>query len=169
MKRNLSKQFGYSQIEVLVSVLVLAIGFLGMAGLQASSLQNAQKSVLRTQAAYLSYEILDRIRANVGESYVIGANDFPDGVANCVTNACNAEALKNFDLAQWKCALGQQDNACAGLAANTLLPMESALPNGAGQVAVVGDTVTITVSWDERRDGSTDADGKESFVLQATL
>lgn len=162
-------QLGYSIVEVLVSVLVLAVGFLGMAGLQATSLQNAQKSVMRTQAAYLSYEILDRMRANAAGTYATTATDFPAGVTNCVTNQCGSAALAAFDLAQWKCALGHADNSCTSTLNGTLLQMDSALPNGSGAIAVNGNAVTITIQWDERRDGSTDVAGKEEFVLNATL
>ena len=55
---------GVSLIEVLIAVLVLSIGLLGVAALQAQALRNNQSSFQRTQAVMLSYFMLDAMRAN---------------------------------------------------------------------------------------------------------
>lgn len=151
------KQKGYSQIEVLVSVLVLAIGILGMGGLQATSLQNSQRSVLRTQAAYLSYEILDRMRANKAEAKN-GAYNTALGAAvnaqNCLDNECTTAQMATFDLQEWKCSVGVQA-ACAALAAGGLADNDNkvGLPNGDGSVVydAAADEFTIEIRWNEAR------------------
>lgn len=167
---------GYSQIEVLVSVLVLAIGFLGMAGLQTVSLQNAQKSVLRTQAAFLSYEILDRMRANPEQDYAVASDGFPNAVTNCATNACEVGQLKDFDLAQWKCALGDTNATCAGTQLdNSLYTQDNALPNGVGSIAYTASgEVTISIYWYEARDNSapnpqTNINDYDRFILTTRI
>jgi type IV pilus assembly protein PilV len=53
-----------SLIEVLISVLILSIGLLGIAAMQATALRNSQSSVERSQAVIATYSILDSIRAN---------------------------------------------------------------------------------------------------------
>ncbi|WP_438438152.1 type IV pilus modification protein PilV [Hydrogenophilus thermoluteolus] len=53
-----------SQIEILIAVLVLAVGLLGVAALQANALKTNQSAVARSQAAMLAYLILDAMRAN---------------------------------------------------------------------------------------------------------
>jgi type IV pilus assembly protein PilV len=53
-----------SLLEVLIAVLVLAIGLLGVAALQATALRNSQSSLERNQAVIASYTILDAMRAN---------------------------------------------------------------------------------------------------------
>ncbi len=55
---------GFSLIEVLVTLLVLAIGLLGLAALQAQGLRFNQVALVRTQATNLAYDIVDRMRAN---------------------------------------------------------------------------------------------------------
>ncbi|HLE93281.1 MAG TPA: type IV pilus modification protein PilV, partial [Sulfuricaulis sp.] len=55
---------GFSLIEVLVALLVLSIGLLGLAALQTTSLQYNTGSYFRTQATFLAYDIIDRMRAN---------------------------------------------------------------------------------------------------------
>lgn len=99
------KQQGISIIEVLVSVFVLAVGILGVTKLQSASLGNAHKSLGRTQAAYLAYEILDRMRANPDQLYVIALGDMPENNENCLgaSSTCTTEQLMDFDLAEWKC------------------------------------------------------------------
>jgi type IV pilus assembly protein PilV len=118
---------GFTLIETLVALLALSIGLLGVAALQMSGLQSNLSSSWRSQATYLSYDILDRIRANRTSraQYVtgLGAPPTPGGVIT-------------LDLAAWK----------ANLAAT--------LPAGDGTVAVspADDTVfTVTVQWDDSR------------------
>ncbi len=58
-------QRGVGLIEVLVAVLVMAIGLLGIAALQATALRNSQGSLERSQAVLNSYTMLDSMRVNV--------------------------------------------------------------------------------------------------------
>lgn len=55
---------GLSLIEVLVAVLVLGLGLLGLAMLQATNLRLAQSANQRTIATNLSSDLLDDIRSN---------------------------------------------------------------------------------------------------------
>ncbi len=59
---------GFTLIEVLIAMLVLAVGLLGLAGLQATSLRNNQSAYNRSQATQLAYDLADRMRANFTES-----------------------------------------------------------------------------------------------------
>lgn len=56
---------GVGLIEVLIAVLVMAIGMLGIASMQATALRNSQSSLERSQAVIHSYAILDAMRANL--------------------------------------------------------------------------------------------------------
>jgi type IV pilus modification protein PilV len=94
---------GFSLIEVLVALFILAAGVLGITGMQAVSLQNSRQSVGRTQASYLSQEILDRVRANKLQLYSAAMNTLPQ-VINCFSNSCTTTQLMAFDIAEWKCS-----------------------------------------------------------------
>lgn len=61
---NAFRQRGTTLIEALVAVVVLSIGLLGMAGLQANALKLNQTSMQRSQAAILAYSILDQMRSD---------------------------------------------------------------------------------------------------------
>lgn len=71
--RNLQR--GVTLIEVMIAVLVFAIGLLGIAALQAVSLQSGQGAYYRTQAINLAYEVADFARVN--RSAAIADCDLP--------------------------------------------------------------------------------------------
>lgn len=56
-------QRGVTLIEILITLIVLAVGLLGLAALQGVSLQSGQVSYLRTQATNFAYEVADHARA----------------------------------------------------------------------------------------------------------
>lgn len=59
-----SRHSGFSMIEVLVAVLILAVGLLGVAGVQVVSMQNTSNANLRTLATIYAQDMAERIRAN---------------------------------------------------------------------------------------------------------
>lgn len=128
---NGQRQRGAGLIEVLVAVLVLAVGLLGVAGLQLVSLRNNHSAALRSQAVVMAYDALDRMRANrtaaLTGSYAIAFTD-PAPACTTVVAAC--------DLREWKQAL-------------------STLPSGQGAItsSIVGGRTqfTVTVQWDDSR------------------
>lgn len=107
-------QGGFSLIEVMVALLVLAIGLLGLAGLQTLGLKFNTQSYQRTQAVLNAYDIVDRIRANAGGIAAavyddIGINAAPPGSPpDCGAIACDNTQMADYDVAQWK-------NSLAGL------------------------------------------------------
>ena len=72
-------QQGVSLIEVMISVLILAIGVLGIAALQAVALKNSGGSASRTQAAIQSYSMMDIIRANRDNIGIYNTNIYTEG------------------------------------------------------------------------------------------
>jgi type IV pilus assembly protein PilV len=144
---------GFTLVEVLVAAFVLAIGLLGLAGLQAKSLQFNQSAYQRSQASILAYDIIDRMRANLTEArngtYTIAEGDGPPTATNCQAGGatCITSTMATFDLAQWKCSIGSydDDSACKGFG------IEGALLEGTGAVATNGNVVTVTIKWTDDR------------------
>ena len=66
-------QRGVTLIEILITLLVLAVGLLGLAALQGISLKTGQVSLYRTQATNLAYEVIDHARANRSQVAISGA------------------------------------------------------------------------------------------------
>jgi type IV pilus assembly protein PilV len=64
-------QHGFSLIEVLISVLILAVGLLGAAAIQLNALKFTDSSTLLSQASFIAYDMMDRIRANPNAAYAL--------------------------------------------------------------------------------------------------
>jgi len=132
-----SRPAGFTLIEVMISVLVMSIGLLGLASLQVTSLRFNNDSSAQTQAAYLTSDMADRMRANVSR-----AADYPGKAAganaSCYTTAgCSPDEMAANDIQEWNQAL-------------------ATLPAGQGAItALAGGLYTITVMWDEQRSGAT--------------
>ena len=99
LRNRRSRQAGFTLTEVLIAMLVLAIGLLGLAALQAYGIRFNTDSYIRSQATNLAYDLMDRIRANRSEldTYL----DEPDLTAfdGEVCNPTGVGALN--DLACW--------------------------------------------------------------------
>ena len=65
---------GFSLLESLVSLLVLSIGMLGVAGLYTQSLQAGRTAMLRHHAVNLAGDVAAQIRANGGANNPCGAD-----------------------------------------------------------------------------------------------
>lgn len=142
LPRNLQRrrQAGFTMIETLVALLVLAIGLLGIAALYLDSLRAGRTAIYRTDAVNLAADLADRIRANntAVAAYGITLGGTATAVASCETTVgCTAGDMANTDLAEWKAELAQR------------------LPGGAGSVVVApgvgGEPAqyTIVVQWTE--------------------
>lgn len=122
-----AKQSGFSMLEVLVTILIMSVGLLGLAGLTAASMRNNHGAYHRTQAVWLAYDIADRMRANRAVALGGGYN------LALATAAPVGGAVNQVDLQQWVARLG-------------------VLPNGTGSVNVANDqSVTIIVQWNDSR------------------
>ncbi|MBW8306116.1 MAG: type IV pilus modification protein PilV [Thiobacillus sp.] len=134
---------GFTLLEVLVAIVVLSIGLLGLAGLMASSLKNSHSAYQRTQATWLAYDALDRMRANRQVALAGGYN-------LALGAAPGGSALAKDDLDEWDTAL-----------ANTL-------PAGDGSIAVAaGGVVKIIVQWNDTR--GTGGVAAEQFIVDSQL
>jgi type IV pilus assembly protein PilV len=101
MKRR--AQTGAGLIEALISLFVVSIGFIGFAGLQVNGLVAANESMLRSKAVYLSYQIADRVRANLPGVQAGSYDDFEGQVSSpgCITTSCTAAQVAQNDFYEW--------------------------------------------------------------------
>lgn len=133
---------GSGLIEVLITMLILSIGLMGIGLIQAQTLQNNHSAFLRSQAGFIAYDILERIRANRlsarSGQYATTYGVTHAGANNCQTSSCTPTQLAGYDLMQWK--------------ANLSLT----LPSGDGSVSQVATSgseyiIEITVRWNDDR------------------
>ncbi len=103
MKFSLKQNSGFSLIEILVSLVVLSIGLMGLAGLQIAGLKGTNDAHYRTQASLLMMDLADRMRANqvgVAEgkyrtSSTINCANPP--ARQCDSESCEGDKLALFD------------------------------------------------------------------------
>lgn len=132
-----TSQAGTTLIEVLITVILVSVGLLGLAGLQLTTVQNTNSAAERFEATTLARDILERMRANRQEA-LNGEYDLDMG------DAPGADGLAGDDLDAWMAALG-------------------ALPNGDGAVEVDDGVVTIEVEWTDASDDNADLDGDDDL------
>ena len=142
-------QRGVGLIEVLVAVLILALGLLGMAGLQAKALKTNQSSYARSQAVMFSYYMLDAMRADRNTA-LAGTYD-----TNPTTNLCGSGSLTNNSLVDnsrihWITSMRKSlgDSTC-----------------GAIKCEVTG-LCTVKVIWNDERAGGL---GNQTFETTSRL
>ena len=136
--RTMFSAGGSSLVEVLVSLLLLALGLLGASILQLHSLRARHESALLSVGVQLAAGMAERMRANsvlmngpdAGNPYLTvayaaadGAEPEAGGSAHCFgAAACSAAQLAQFDIAEWKQQLqaalpGARLRICRDLAA----------------------------------------------------
>lgn len=100
---SVSKQAGVGLIEVLVTLLVLSIGLLGLAGLQNAGLRYNHTAFLESQAQFLIKDIIERMRVSgEPERYVIRFDEAaPDGPDCRIQNCSSAQDLADWEREEW--------------------------------------------------------------------
>ncbi len=138
-------QQGFTLIEVMVSIIILAIGLLGMAGLQTITLKNGQSAYMRSQATILAYDIMDRMRINrdqaINGSYDLALGATPPAGSN----------IHQQDLTAW------------------FADLDAALPAADGSIdcTTVSNLCSIVVQWDDTR--ATEGIATQQVIITARL
>ncbi|MFC4762193.1 type IV pilus modification protein PilV [Dyella koreensis] len=150
-------QVGVGLIEVLVAVLVLSIGFLGIAAMQAKSLSTNNSAMARSMATIASYSILDAMRADLPNA--VSGNYNGTYKANACTAPSAGASLSSNQTYQW-C---QQLGATLGATANTSGKIACSAASGTSTT-----NCTITIQFDDSRAG---VGGKaaQQVITQAIL
>jgi type IV pilus assembly protein PilV len=142
-------QRGVGLIEVLIAVLVLSIGFLGIAALQAKSLSTNNSAMARSMAVVASYSILDAMRADRTNALTGNYNQ------TVTANACTGTgSLAQTQLKTWCNELAQNLDA-------------QAATTGTVDCKNTGDC-TVTVTFDESRIGTTSGGTSNTGVTTIT-
>lgn len=165
--RRIQKQRGFTLIEILITVVILAIGLLGLAGLVLESMRNNQGAYLRTQASILAYDMADRMRANkerAGDYAAFTTDGASTTLPACASasTGCTPAAQAGVDLVEWT-------RQIQGEGSDMVL-----LPGGVGTITQDATSLsyTVTVTWDEvSREGDQGEaiSGDSSYSVQFSL
>lgn len=138
MQKGFTKERGLSLIEILIALVVLSVGLLGIAGMQATGLRNNHAAYTKTQATALAMDMADRIRANPEgrDGYIpfdtSGAIPKDPG---CIDKGCTPEEMADYDLFQWSQPL--------------ISAADPILPAGKATISRVDNLYTIKIFWRE--------------------
>lgn len=151
------QQTGFSMIEVLIAVLVLAVGLLGFALLQTMNLRFTQSANYRTEATNLAYDLLDQMRANrfrAGQYAGVSGADFQPGTlayAPCSRPVADAATIAG-NITRWQCQV-----------------VEALGPTAGAAVTYVNGVVRVTITWGDQRWDPDNPDEATSFVVESRL
>jgi len=147
---NRSASHGFGLIEVMIAVVVIAIGLLGFAKMQALALGSTHNSGTRSLIALQASALAGAMRANEAywaaglapATFTVTGSTVSDSTLNglttdCTTAACTPAQVAAFDVKNWGASLAAM------------------FPSSSGSIAcstVVGSpvTCTITVTWSEK-------------------
>ena len=157
-------QRGISLIESMVAIVVMALGILGIVGVQLRTLSDTQTGVRRAQAIHLIEDLSERIKVNPNAllnigSYAMAWGTNPTGATDCKATACTTAQIIPYDLQEWKRlvnnTLAPQANTAAAATALTdatiFIPADETVASNRRQLGVM-------VRWREN-ERKTSADG----------
>lgn len=151
MTRRTSRQRGFGMIEVLVTLLIVAVGLIGLAGLQLRAQRAELESYQRVQALILLEDMANRLRSNPGAARCyetdgtggetfIGVGDDPADCAGWGTTATRARA--DSDLDEWDALLEGGAETLDGIRVGSMTGARGCVTyDGAN------DVYTVSVAW----------------------
>jgi len=138
-------QTGFTLLEILVAIVVLSLGLLGLAGLQAATLRNNQIAYYRAIAIQQTYDMADRIRANQA-GVKAGNYNNPAATHHACAPCVSSKEMAEEDFYQWN-----NNNA-------------RMLPAGIGTVVSgANGSFVVTISWNENTEAGSTA---QQFVTR---
>lgn len=166
-------QRGISLIESMVAIVVMALGILGIVGVQLRTLSDTQTGVRRAQAIHLIEDLSERIKVNPNAllnigGYAMAWGTNPTGAPDCKATACTTAQIIQYDLQEWKRlvnnTLAPQANTAAAATALTdatiFIPADETVASNRRQLGVM-------VRWREN-ERSTTADYRDPVSTAAT-
>ncbi len=162
------QQRGVGLIEVLITVLLLSVGFLAAARMQVEGMRFSQSAYYQSQAYFLASDMINRMRTN---SLGVIAGHY-DGIATsaaatnpgCSQDACDSKSIALQDVYDW----GGYFHSRAG-AANFVpaLPSSDTVTAHATVVPLNEDIYTVRLVWAEIINGEqTEQSMTVNFALE---
>lgn len=168
-----SSAAGFTLLEVLVSLVVVALGLLGLAGLQIRLQQAEFESYQRSQAVVLLYDMVERIRANksTASCFAITTNT-TDGTpylgsganagTGCAASTSAYNAMADAGLAEWDALLDGASEKSGSSSVGAMIGARGCVSYGgatteivSGGVSVAGTGIyTVAVAWQGSSDSA---------------
>lgn len=142
---------GFTMMEVMVAIIIIAIGLLGIAGLQLLAIRNTTGAGLRTVATQLAYDITDRMRSNeravvAGYYSTLAA---PSASPPCYSAGCTPQQLAALDMQSWLTRVQNTLPAGAAIICQDSTAPEASTSAAPGCDNVVGSPWMVKIFWTE--------------------
>jgi type IV pilus assembly protein PilV len=141
-----TKQSGAGLLEVLVALVITAIGLLGIAGLHVKAQHAEMESYQRSQALILLQDMVHRMRANRS-----GRSEYPETLVSdsdfADTDSCDLQGARRAeaDISCWHNLLAgaseRQDDS------TNSTPNSGGIIGGLGCISGNGEDFFVTVAW----------------------
>lgn len=144
--KSISAQKAFTLFEVLVMVVILAIGMLGISSMLLIARKSSNSNYLRQEAIQLAFNIIETMRTNrnaaidgdynVSNISSTGKTTTPSAPSsNCFASTCNQVQIANYDTWNW------------------LANEVTMLPDGTGSIQTTpsgtSTLVTVTIQWND--------------------
>ncbi|WP_342119244.1 type IV pilus modification protein PilV [Pseudoduganella sp. OTU4001] len=163
---------GFTMVEVLVAVLLLAVGLVGALAMQAYAMRTRQETALQNEALQAAASLADRIRANAAQSssylgFDSEAPPAPAAPGTCTDTPCDTSTLAARELDEFR-----QHLSASLPGARASVCRDAAASGGALQWACSGSpdaTIVIKVGWRSRQPAYSATNTAPQLVLPVAL
>lgn len=147
---QLRRTKGFTLVEILVSMVILAIGLLGLASMQLIALKDNQDAYLYSQATALASDMSDRVRVNASgwtgtlptDAAATAATATCNNTCNAVASPCTPAQMALRDYCVWK------NDAKDKIGTLTAATVQVSPVTGSTQCATTGGAARcITLTW----------------------
>lgn len=152
---RVSRQSGFTLLEVLVAFLILSVGLLGVVGLMVNSKVSQHQAVQRTRAVELADAMVERIRINpaaiatynIGLSALGATEDASEPSPDCASSSCTPTQLAAHDLWSWEQSLQGQAATIAGEGADGLVTPRGCIVFQPAAPRVRSGQLSVIIQW----------------------
>ena len=164
-----SRICGFALLEILVTMVIILVGLLGLAGVMARSSTAEMESYERVQAVILVQDMIDRLNANrkYATCYSNGSTGLALGTGYAGTPACTAgaaaqeQALAVADLTSWDQMLKGSAEVSGGTKLGAMIGARGCIT----QLDAANQIYRVSVAWQGFVTTATPVDvcGKDSY------
>lgn len=144
-------QQGIGMLEILITLLILSIGFLAVAKMQVQGMRFSQSAYIEAQAYFMITDMMDRMRSNadgVRAGFYDNKSTSTSAVnPNCAVNYCSEQSLALQDLFDWSAMIHPLRGTPAFVPS---LPSSDSIQASAQIELLANDMYRLTATWIEK-------------------
>ncbi|MDD2914477.1 MAG: type IV pilus modification protein PilV [Gallionella sp.] len=167
------KQRGFSMLEILITLVIVAIALLGTAGLQIYAMRMNKGGQFRTQAIFLASGIAERMEANkagaVAGGYIATSTAPTTMMTDCGAAACDSTNLARYDLSQWEATITNPALPLPGASWQICIDADSDNVCDALQTPTNPINYRIVINWTDRSSVTTGSGETFSYTSTRTI